>query len=225
MASCSNKSSSSAGHSGLGGGVGSLQVLQSNGHSTGMEKMPNASEGKSQNAAMSGPEHTSGSNLPLQVGVEVVVVPVAVVSVAVVAVVVVVVVVAVPVDVRVVMVAVVVATQLLHMTGHPWFTATMSHRSAPSSTQLTGSNSSLQYGEAVVVVVVAVVVVWQESQSTGQPARNEAPLIGFVHTAESLPLHKGAGSGCPPQVAVNVVVVGMQEPHMSGQFARTPAPT
>jgi len=127
--------------------------------------------------------------------------------------------------VDVVVVDVVVGTQLPHMTGQPRSTATMLHNCAPSSTQLNGSRSLLQNGEAVVVVAVAVVVVRHEPHSTGQSARNAAPPIGFEQTDGFLPLHKSTGSALPSHVAVVVVVVGEQVSHMIGQLSRTPAPT
>lgn len=183
MASCSNKESSSAGHPGEigdGGAPCSWHVPHNIGHISGTEKMPKAPGGKSQNAAMSGLAHSTGSSLPLQVGVDVVVVAVfvvlvvdvLVVSVDAVVAAVVVVVVFVPVAVmrvlvRVVVAVVVVATQLLHMAGHPSFTARISHRLAPSSTQLEGSRLPLQNGDTVVTVVEVVVHVLH---STGQSA-------------------------------------------------------
>lgn len=84
MASCSNKESSSAGHPGEigdGGAPCSWHVPHNIGHISGTEKMPKAPGGKSQNAAMSGLAHSTGSSLPLQVGVDVVVVAVFVVLV------------------------------------------------------------------------------------------------------------------------------------------------
>ena len=232
MASCANSASLSAGHPVRGSGVASVHVLHSNGHISGTENIPKASGGKSQNAAISGLPQSSGSSLPLQVGVDVVVVAVFVgtvvdVAVVVVAVVIVVVViVAVFVDfvpvvvalvlVRVLVTVVVDATQLLHMTGHPSLTAPISHRLVPSSMQLDGSRWPLQNGETVVVVVELVT---QVLHNTGQSARNVAPLIGFLHTETSLPLHKAARSGSPPHVAVVVVVDGLQEPHIIGHLA------
>lgn len=191
MASCSNKASSSAAHSGKidEGGGSSWQVPHNTGHISGTEKMPKASSGKSQNAIMFGLAQRSGSSLPLHaeaVGVVIVAVDVVLVVVAV-----------------VVVVAVAVAVQTSHMMGHLSLMTVPKvgslHESTPTNPQV-GASSTPLHNLTPFPAAVSASSTMQVSHRAGQSSvtSNNAKFSGALQNVARSCVH-AVGSCFPLQ--------------------------